>query len=154
MIDNPDFFLSDFIEAGSHLITVHVEATAHIHRTLTEIKNRGLRAGVSINPGTSLALLEPILDWIDLALVMTVNPGFGGQKFIPSMMSKIGDLRRMIDQRGLAIELSVDGGINMENIGRVARAGADVLVSGSALFKTPDYARTVGALREEIRKAR
>jgi len=154
MIDHPDLFLSDFIQAGSHLITVHVEATAHIHRTLMEIKNRSLRAGVSINPGTSLHLLEPILDFIDLVLVMTVNPGFGGQKFIPSMMGKIENLRHTIDRRKLPIELFVDGGVNLENIGQVARAGADVLVAGSAVFKTADYGKTVAAMRDEIRKAR
>jgi len=154
MIDHPDLFLSDFIQAGSHLITVHVEATAHIHRTLMEIKNRSLRAGVSINPGTSLHLLEPILDFIDLVLVMTVNPGFGGQKFIPSMMGKIENLRHTIDRRKLPIELFVDGGVNLENIGQVARAGADVLVAGSAVFKTADYGKTVADMRDEIRKAR
>jgi ribulose-phosphate 3-epimerase len=150
MITNPDFFLPDFIQAGSHILTVHVEATAHIHRTLMEIKKKGVRAGVSINPGTSLHLLEPLLDWIDLALVMTVNPGFGGQEFISGMMRKIEELRRMIDQRKLPIELSVDGGVNLENIGRVARAGADVLVTGSALFKAGDYQKTIRSLREQI----
>lgn len=150
MITNPDFFLPDFIQAGSHILTVHVEATPHIHRTLMEIKKKGVRAGASINPGTPLNLLEPILDWIDLALVMTVNPGFGGQEFISGMMRKIEELRRVIDQRKLPVELSVDGGVNLENIGRVARAGADVLVTGSALFKTGDYQKTIRSLREQI----
>ncbi len=154
MIEQPDLFLPDFIQAGSHLITVHVEATPHIHRTLMEIKNRGLRAGVSINPGTSLYLLEPTLEFVDLVLVMTVNPGFGGQKFIPSMMEKIENIRRTIDRRKLPVELSVDGGINLENIGPVAQAGADVLVTGSAVFKTADYGQTLAAMRDEIRKAR
>jgi ribulose-phosphate 3-epimerase len=150
MIANPDFFLPDFIQAGSHILTVHVEATAHIHRTLMEIKKKGVRAGASINPGTPLHLLEPLLDWVDLVLVMTVNPGFGGQEFISGMMRKIEELRRVIDQRKLPVELSVDGGVNLENIGRVARAGADVLVTGSALFKTDDYQKTIRALREQI----
>lgn len=152
MIQNPDPFLLDFIEAGADILTVHVEAVVHLHRTLTEIRKKGALAGVSLNPATPLCLLEPSLEYADLILVMTVNPGFGGQEFIPSMLSKIEQLRRLIDKKGWTLELEVDGGIKVENIGQVAKAGADVLVSGSAIFKTDDYRQTIAAMREEIRK--
>jgi len=152
MIQNPDCFLVDFIKAGADILTVHVEAVVHLHRTLMEIKERGALAGVSLNPATALCVLEPALEYADLVLVMTVNPGFGGQEFIPSMLPKIEDLRRMIDQKGWKLELEVDGGIKIENIGQVAKAGADVFVSGSGIFKTDDYARTIAEMRRQIKK--
>jgi ribulose-phosphate 3-epimerase len=151
MIENPDRLIPEFIQAGSHMITVHAEATCHIHRTLMEIKNRGCKAGVSINPGSPLCLLDPILDSIDLALIMTVNPGFGGQTFIPGMLGKIERLRRQIDESRRPIELFVDGGINLENIAQIAKAGADVIIMGSALFKADDYRKAVSALRAKMR---
>lgn len=152
MIQNPDSFLADFIKAGADILTVHVEAVAHLHRTLMEIRERGALAGVSLNPATALCVLEPALEYADLVLVMTVNPGFGGQEFIPSMLPKIEQLRRLIDQKGWRLELEVDGGIKVENIGQVAKAGADVFVSGSGIFKTDDYAKTIAEMRTQIQK--
>ena len=152
MIQNPDEFLTAFVEAGAGILTVHVEACPHLHRTLTEIKKRGARAGVSLNPATPLCLIEPALEYADLVLVMTVNPGFGGQEFIPAMLPKIKQLRSLIDRKGWNVELEVDGGIKVDNIGAVAKAGADVFVSGSGIFKTSDYGKTITAMREEIKK--
>lgn len=152
MIRNPDEFLTAFVEAGAGILTVHVEACPHLHRTLTEIKKRGARAGVSLNPATPLCLIEPALEYADLVLVMTVNPGFGGQEFIPAMLPKIKQLRSLIDRKGWNLELEVDGGIKVDNIGAVAKAGADVFVSGSGIFKTSDYGKTITAMREEIKK--
>lgn len=153
MIQNPDAYLSAFIDAGADILTVHVETAVHLHRTLTEIRKRGVRAGVALNPATPVCLLEPALEYADLALVMTVNPGFGGQEFIPFTLPKIQQLRRLIDKRGWALELEVDGGIKVENIGLLAKAGADVFVSGSGIFKTPNYRQTLEAMREQMRKA-
>jgi ribulose-phosphate 3-epimerase len=153
MIQNPDQFLADFIGAGADILTVHVEAVVHLHRTLTEIKKKGASAGVSLNPATPLCLVEPALEYADLVLVMTVNPGFGGQDFIPSMLPKIEQLRRLIDKKGWTLELEVDGGIKVENIAQVAKAGADVFVSGSGIFKTNDYQKTIVQMRKEIAKS-
>jgi len=152
MIRNPDEFLTAFVEAGAGILTVHVEACPHLHRTLTEIKKRGVRAGVSLNPATPLCLIEPALEYADLVLVMTVNPGFGGQEFISAMLPKIKQLRSLIDHKGWNLELEVDGGIKVDNIGAVAKAGADVFVSGSGIFKTSDSGKTITAMREEIKK--
>ena len=152
MVQNPDPFLADFIRAGADILTVHVEAVVHLHRTLMEIKEKGALAGVSLNPATALCVLEPALEYADLVLVMTVNPGFGGQEFIPTMLPKIVQLRRMIDQKGRRLELEVDGGIKVENIGQVAKAGADVFVSGSGIFKTKDYGETIAEMRQQVQK--
>jgi ribulose-phosphate 3-epimerase len=148
MIENPDLFIADFARAGADIITVHGEAVHHLHRTVQLIRSLGKKAGVSINPATPVSTLEVILDDLDLVLVMTVNPGFGGQNFIPGCLPKIEALRQMIDRRGLAVELEVDGGVKPDNIGRIAAAGADVFVAGSAVFGTPDYRATITALRE------
>jgi len=148
MIENPDLFIADFARAGADIITVHGEAVHHLHRTVQLIRSLGKKAGVSINPATPVSTLEVILDDLDLVLVMTVNPGFGGQNFIPGCLPKIETLRRMIDRRGLAVELEVDGGVKPDNIGRIAAAGAEVFVAGSAVFGTPDYRATITALRE------
>jgi ribulose-phosphate 3-epimerase len=153
MIQNPDDFLESFIEAGANILTIHVEAVVHLHRTLTEIKKKGALAGISLNPATPLCAIEPALEYVDLALVMTVNPGFGGQEFIPSILPKIEQLRRLIDEKGWKLELEVDGGIKIENIGQVAKAGADVFVSGSGIFKTSNYRHTIAAMREQIQKS-
>lgn len=147
MIENPDRYIPDFARAGADLITVHQEAVPHLHRTVQLIKGLGKKAGVSINPATPAATLDVILDELDLVLVMTVNPGFGGQGFIESGLAKIEALRREIDRRGLAIELEVDGGVKPDNIGRIAAAGAEVFVAGSAVFGAADYAATIGELR-------
>jgi ribulose-phosphate 3-epimerase len=153
MIQNPDDFLESFIEAGANILTIHVEAVVHLHRTLTEIKKKGALAGISLNPATPLCAVEPALEYADLALVMTVNPGFGGQEFIPSILPKIEQLRRLIDEKGWKLELEVDGGIKIENIGQVAKAGADVFVSGSGLFKTADYGKTITTMRNRIKQS-
>ena len=128
-------------------ITVHVEAAAHLHRTVAMIREKGLRAGVSLNPATPLALVEPILPDIDLLLVMTVNPGFGGQKFISGMIPKISAAKRMIQRAAPEVLLEVDGGVHLKNIRSIADAGADVLVAGSAIFGSRDYAATIRTMK-------
>jgi ribulose-phosphate 3-epimerase len=148
MIENPDLYIPEFARAGADIITVHQEAVPHLHRTVQLIKSLGKKAGVSLNPATPEATLDVILDELDLVLVMSVNPGFGGQAFIPSALDKIRALRQRISQRGLATELEVDGGVKLDNIGEVVAAGADVLVAGSAVFNTDDYAVTIAALRK------
>lgn len=148
MIENPDLYIPDFARAGADIITVHQEAVPHLHRTVQLIKGLGKKAGVSINPATPVTTLDVILDELDLVLVMSVNPGFGGQGFIPSALDKIAALRQRITQRGLATELQVDGGVKTDNIRDVVAAGADVLVAGSAVFNSDDYAATIRALRE------
>lgn len=148
MIDNPDLYIPDFAKAGADIITVHQEAVPHLHRTVQLIKSLGKQAGVSINPATPVETLDVILDELDLVLIMSVNPGFGGQSFIPSALAKIQALRQRITARGLATELEVDGGVKVDNIHDVVAAGADVLVAGSAVFNTEDYAATITALRE------
>ena len=148
MIENPDLYIADFAKAGADIITVHQEAVPHLHRTVQLIKSLGKQAGVSLNPATPVETLDVILDQLDLVLVMSVNPGFGGQAFISSALDKIRALRQRITQRGLATELQVDGGIKVDNIREVVAAGADVLVAGSAVFNANDYAATITALRE------
>jgi ribulose-phosphate 3-epimerase len=148
MINNPDLYIPEFARVGSDIITVHQEAVAHLHRTVQLIKSLGKKAGVSINPATPVSSLEVILDDLDLVLIMSVNPGFGGQSFIESCLPKIEQLRRMIDARGLQVHIEVDGGVKLDNIGRIAAAGADVFVAGSAVFSTSDYAATIAALKE------
>jgi len=148
MIENPDLYIADFAKAGADIITVHQEAVPHLHRTVQLIKSLGKQAGVSLNPATPVETLDVILDQLDLVLVMSVNPGFGGQAFISSALDKIRALRQRITQRGLATELQVDGGIKVDNIREVVAAGADVLVAGSAVFHANDYAATITALRE------
>jgi ribulose-phosphate 3-epimerase len=147
MVENPERYIDDFAKAGSDRITVHAEATDHLHRTVAMIRESGLKAGVSLNPATPLCLVEPILPDIDLLLVMTVNPGFGGQKFIEGMLSKISAAKRMI--RGIAPEvlLEVDGGVTLKNIRTIADAGAEILVAGSAVFGSGDYPATIGAMK-------
>jgi len=147
MIENPDQYIPEFAQAGADIITVHQEAVAHLHRTVQLIKSLGKRAGVSINPATPVSSLEVILDEIDLVLVMSVNPGFGGQGFIESSLGKIEQLRNMIEGRGLQVEIEVDGGVKVDNIGRIAAAGAEVLVAGSAVFGSDDYAATIASLK-------
>ena len=147
MIENPDRYIPDFAKAGADILTVHQETVPHLHRTVQLIRSLGKKAGVSINPATPVATLDLILDDLDLVLVMSVNPGFGGQSFIPSCLGKIAALRRMIEERGLKVELEVDGGVKTDNIGRIVAAGADVLVAGSAVFGTDDYRETIATLK-------
>ncbi len=134
MIEWPERYLADFADAGADILTVHVETNPHLHRTVQQIKALGLKAGVALNPATSLSSLEELLPGLDLVLVMSVNPGFGGQSYIASSTAKIERLRKMLDDTGSEAELEVDGGINTETIGDVVRAGATVLVAGSAIF--------------------
>ena len=148
MIENPDLYINAFATAGADIITVHQEAVPHLHRTVQLIKSLGKKAGISLNPATPVETLDVILDELDLVLVMSVNPGFGGQSFIPSALDKIRALRQRITERGLATEIEVDGGVKIDNIRQVVAAGADVLVAGSAVFNTDDYTATISALRE------
>ena len=147
MIENPDQYIPAFAQAGADIIVVHAEATKHLHRTIQLIKSLGKRAGVSLNPATSLSVLDIVLPDLDLVLLMTVNPGFGGQSFIESSLPKITALRSRIDALGLPIELEVDGGVKVDNIEQIAAAGADVFVAGSAVFGADDYRVTIAQLK-------
>jgi len=147
MINNPDNYIESFSGAGADYITVHVEAANHLHRTIELIKKMGKKAGVSINPATPLGAIEEILPEVDLLLIMSVNPGFGGQKFIKSSLSKIRRAAEMIAKLPKKPLLEVDGGVNVENIGAIAKAGADVLVAGAAVFGTKDYKKTISTLK-------
>ena len=145
MIDPAAPYLAEFADAGADIITIHVEADKHVHRNLQMIRDLGKKAGVSLNPGTPASVLQSILDDIDMVLVMSVNPGFAGQRFITSQLAKIGEVRKLIG--GRAIELEVDGGIRPDNVKAVVAAGADVVVAGSAVFVGNDYVKTISALR-------
>ncbi|MDX2252807.1 MAG: ribulose-phosphate 3-epimerase [Nitrospira sp.] len=147
MITNADAFIQEFAEAGADYLTVHVEACPHLHRTVQSIKERGVKAGVTLNPATPIASLQEILPDVDLVLIMSVNPGFGGQKFIPSALNKVAAARAMLDCIHSRALLEVDGGIKAENAAQVVAAGATVLVAGSAIFSQRDYAGTIAALR-------
>jgi ribulose-phosphate 3-epimerase len=150
MIEDPDRYVQDFRDAGADLITVHVEACPHLHRTLQLIRSTGAKVGVSLNPHTPVWTIDHILEDVDLVLLMTVNPGFGGQSFIPSVMEKIRALRSVIDEKGFAIWIEVDGGLKKENIVEVAKAGAQVFVSGSGIFGTANYRKTIGEMRTSL----
>jgi len=147
MIKNPDSYIASFADAGADYITVHVEAASHLHRTVELIKKAGKKAGVSLNPATPLSSVEEILPDIDLLLIMSVNPGFGGQQFIQSSLAKIKRAAAMTAKLPQKPLLEVDGGINLQNIAAIARAGTDVLVAGAAVFGTTDYAQTIAALK-------
>jgi ribulose-phosphate 3-epimerase len=149
MIVEPERYVDAFAEAGADVITVHAEASTHLHRTLQHIRSLKKRAGVALNPATSEDVLRYVLADVDLVLVMSVNPGFGGQSFIPSALHKLAALRRMIDESGYAIDLEVDGGIKPGTARQVVAAGADVLVAGSAVYNTPNYAEAIAALRRD-----
>ena len=148
MIENADSYIKDFASAGSDIITVHVEACPHLNRTIQLIKEQKIRAGVVLNPATPLSSIEEILHEIDMVLLMCVNPGFGGQSFIPSMLDKIQNLNDIMSHYEHPIELEVDGGIKTENAGDIKKAGASVLVAGSAIFNTNDYKKAIKSLRE------
>ncbi len=147
MITNADAFIPDFAEAGADYLTVHVEACPHLHRTIQSIKERGVKAGVTLNPATPIQSIQDILPDVDLVLIMSVNPGFGGQRFIPSVLSKVTVARTMLDRIKSTALLEVDGGIKIDNVAQVVAAGATVLVAGSAVFSSPDYGATIAALR-------
>jgi ribulose-phosphate 3-epimerase len=148
MIVEPERYVDDFIAAGANIVTVHWEATVHAHRLVQQIKASGARAGLSINPATSLHVLDEILPYVDLLLVMSVNPGFGGQSYIPTSTAKIAAARRTKDERSLDIEIEVDGGVHLDNVADVARAGADTVVMGAGIFGTKDPAATIRRVRE------
>jgi len=147
MIENPERYVDDFAKAGSDWISVHVEATVHLHRLVSMIREKGVRAGVSLNPATPLSLVEPILPEIDLLLVMTVDPGFGGQKFIEGMLPKIAQAKTMVREIAPEVLIEVDGGVTLKNIRSIADAGADILVAGSSVFGSGNYPETIGAMK-------
>lgn len=151
MIENPDNYIKDFVDAGCDIIVIHQEACKHIHRTIQNIKSYGIKAGVSLNPATPIESIKHILEDIDMVLIMTVNPGFGGQSFIEGMIPKIEELKALIDNRGLNIDIQVDGGIKPNNVEKVVKAGANVIVAGSAIFNSDDIQSTVNLFRENSR---
>ncbi len=150
MIENPDLYIDTFAKAGSSILTVHAEACTHLHRTLQAIRDTGVKPAVSLNPSTPLNVLDHVLEEVDMILIMTVNPGFGGQKFIKPMIQKIKNLKSKIEKAGLEIAIEVDGGIVLENIKEVSDAGADVFVSGSGILNTPDYGNAISEMKKII----
>jgi len=153
MIVEPERYIEAFADAGADVLTVHAEATPHLQRAVARVRELGKKAGVSLNPSTSLSAIEWVLTDIDMVLLMTVNPGFGGQEYLPSMTGKIELLRSQLVRSGLSVDIEVDGGIKTDNVAEVVRAGANVIVSGSGIFKTKDYGKTISAMRDNIRKA-
>ena len=150
MIENPDQYIGDFVDAGADLVNVHIEACTHVHRTIQLIKSYGVKAAVTLNPGTSLVTIEEILPQLDMVLLMSVNPGFGGQSYIDATTDKIKRLKAMIDSKCLTCDIQVDGGINLNNVKTVVDAGANVIVAGSAIFNTASIKNTVNAFREKL----
>ena len=150
MVKPVDRLIESFAEAGSSYITFHPEASDHIDRSLDLIKSYNCKAGLVLNPATPISLIEESLDKLDMVLLMSVNPGFGGQKFIDSVLAKVAKVRSLIDKNNLSIRLEVDGGINLENISHVASAGADTFVAGSAIFNTPDYSKVIEQMRSSL----
>ena len=153
MIEPVDRIVPDFAKAGANIISFHPEASPHIDRTIGLIRDNGCRPGLVFNPATPLSYLDWTLDKIDLVLIMSVNPGFGGQRFIPGALDKLREARQRIDASGRDVWLEVDGGVKVDNIAEIASAGADTLVAGSAIFGSDDYAATISAMREELAKA-
>lgn len=151
MIANPQQYVEAFADAGADLITLHAESDVHLHRAIHQVKALGRQVGVSLNPATPLCMIEEVLPDLDMVLIMSVNPGFGGQKFIDASLDKIRRLRAMISATGKDISIEVDGGVTMDNIAQIHRAGADTFVAGSAIFSTPDYGHTINALRQQCR---
>ena len=147
MIENPDAYIKDFVDAGADYIGVHVEAVRHLHRTIQLIKSYGVKACVTLNPATPLSFIEEILAEVDMVLLMSVNPGFGGQSYIPSTTDKIRRLKKMITDKNLTVDIQVDGGVNDKNVREIVSAGADVIVAGSAIFGKKDISAAVQALR-------
>jgi ribulose-phosphate 3-epimerase len=153
MVEPVDRIIPDFAKAGATYITFHPEASRHIDRSLGLIHDEGCKAGLVFNPATPLSWLDHVIDKVDMVLLMSVNPGFGGQKFIASALDKLREARRMIDASGREIRLEIDGGVKVDNIGEIAAAGADTFVAGSAIFGSDDYAATIAAMKAEIKKA-
>lgn len=152
MIENPDMYIKDFAEAGCDIIVVHQEACKHLHRTIQNIKSYNIKAGVALNPATPIETIKHILKDVDMVLIMTVNPGFGGQSFIDSMIDKIRELKAIVDEQNLNIDIQVDGGIKPSNVADVVKAGANVIVAGSAIFNSSDIKETVIEFRKNAKK--
>jgi ribulose-phosphate 3-epimerase len=152
MIENPDDYISEFVQAGADIITVHEEACVHLHRTIENIKSHGVKAGVSLNPGTPLSSLEEILPYLDMVLIMSVNPGFGGQSFIETSLEKIKKLKTMIDQRELSVDIQVDGGVKLSNVEEVIKAGANIIVAGSAVFNAESVDDTISSFKNIFKR--
>ena len=152
MIENPDNYIKEFADAGCDIIVVHQEACRHLHRTIQNIKSYGIKAGVSLNPATPIETIKYVLEDVDMVLLMSVNPGFGGQSYIPVVTKKIKELRALIDEMGLDIDIEVDGGVKPSNISEVVNAGANVIVAGSAIFNAGDIDEAVKSLRENASK--
>ena len=150
MVSPVDQMIMDFAKAGASYITFHPEATQHIDRSIQLIRDQGCKSGLVLNPGTSLNCLDYLMDKIDVILLMSVNPGFGGQKFIPSTLKKLREVRKLVDEADHPIRLEVDGGVNVENIAEIAAAGADMFVAGSAIFGSDDYAATIAEMRNQL----
>lgn len=148
MIENPDQYIKDFVDAGCDLIVVHQEACRHLHRTIQNIKSHGIKAGVALNPATPIETIKHVLSDVDMVLIMTVNPGFGGQSFIEGMIPKIKELKGIIDAQNLNVDIQVDGGIKPENVNKVVEAGANVIVAGSAIFNSNNISETVQLFRK------
>jgi ribulose-phosphate 3-epimerase len=151
MIENPDDYVENFVEAGADLISVHYETCPHLHRSIQNIKKYGLMTGVVVNPATSLHNIEPVLADVDLVLIMSVNPGFGGQSFIENSYDKLRELAKMREEKELGFLIQVDGGVNLKNIKKVAEAGADILVAGSSVFKAENITARVEELTEKLK---
>ena len=150
MVQPVDRIVPDFAEAGATLISFHPEASSHVHRTIQLIKSHGCKAGLVLNPATPIDVLDWVLEDLDMVLLMSVNPGFGGQAFIPSTLDKLRAVRKKIDATGKPIRLEIDGGVKADNIGEIAAAGADTFVAGSAIFNAPDYAEVIGRMRAAV----
>ncbi len=153
MVEPVDRIIPDFAKAGASYITFHPEASRHIDRSLALIRDEGCKSGLVFNPATPLDCLDYVIDKVDMVLLMSVNPGFGGQKFIPSALDKLRQARKIIDDSGLEIRLEIDGGVKVDNIGEIAAAGADTFVAGSAIFGSDDYAATIAAMKENINRS-
>ncbi len=154
MVKPVDRLVPDFAKAGASYITFHPEASEHVDRTLQLIKEHGCKAGLVLNPATPLSILDYVMDKLDVILLMSVNPGFGGQSFIPGTLNKLRQVRKLIDQSGYDIRLEVDGGVKVDNIGAIAEAGADMFVAGSVIFGHPDYKKVIDDMRTELEKSR
>ncbi len=150
MINKPECFIEGFAQSGADIITIHQEACVHLHRTIKMITSCGVKAGVALNPSTSISTLENVIEDIDMVLIMTVNPGFGGQVFIPSMLKKITALNNMIKQSGRNIEIEIDGGVTVDNAGSIQKAGADILVAGSAVFNADNPRDAISRMRNQV----
>ena len=154
MIQAPERYVEDFVKAGADIITIHAESTTHLHRVIQQIRGLGVKVGVSLNPATSIESIKYIIDELDMVLLMSVNPGFGGQSFIPHTLDKLRAVRKLIDESGRNIRLEIDGGVKVDNIREIAEAGADMFVAGSAIFNQPNYKEVIDEMRAELAKVK